>query len=147
MSNPRKLPVPKSKYNGGDPFTAEEIQTVITRAAGGYSVYSTAVILERSAPGVREVVKRYQERIEVEKENLAEMFEGVARRAILHVSDEKLAAASARDLGILAGVSVDKQRLIAGLSTENHLVLHAAACFSSAESWGNGHIDGEVVEE
>lgn len=128
--------VPKSKYDCGVSFTAEEIQTVITRTAGGYSAHSTALLLERSAPGVRDVIKRNQERIDAEKENLAEMFEGTARRAILHINEEKLSNASARDLGVLAAVCVDKHRLISGLSTENHLVVHAAACMAAADDWG-----------
>ena len=53
------------------------------------------------------------------EEQLAEMFADTSRRARQAISDDELDKSSARDLGILAGVCVDKNRLLTGQSTSN----------------------------
>lgn len=64
-------------------------------------------------------------REQIEKE-LSEMFMDTSRRAIQAISDEKLDKSNARDLGILAGVCLDKSRLITGQSTQNIAQLMAS---------------------
>ncbi len=54
---------------------------------------------------------------------LAALFSETAHRALKKISDDKLEKSSARDLGILAGVCVDKNRLITGQSTSNQAIL------------------------
>jgi lambda repressor-like predicted transcriptional regulator len=61
-------------------------------------------------------------REEIEKQ-LAALFSETAHRALNKISDDKLEKSSARDLGILAGVCVDKNRLITGQSTSNQAIL------------------------
>jgi len=61
------------------------------------------------------------------EEQLAGLFSETANRALNKISDEKLEKSSARDLGILAGVCVDKNRLITGATTANIAVLYASA--------------------
>jgi hypothetical protein len=68
---------------------------------------------------------------------LAEMFMDTSRRAICAISDDKLEKSSARDLGILAGVCIDKNRLIRGTSTENIAVLMARMVIE-ADGYGDG---------
>lgn len=67
------------------------------------------------------------------EEALAESFSDVARRALENISDEKLEKASPRDLGVLAGICIDKNRLITGQSTQNIAVMMANAVIAAAE--------------
>jgi hypothetical protein len=53
----------------------------------------------------------------------ADLFAEKAHRALKKISDDKLEKSSAHDLGILAGVCVDKSRLITGQSTSNSGVM------------------------
>ena len=54
---------------------------------------------------------------------LSEAFNSVARRSLDHITDAKLALSSAKDLGLLSAICVDKNRLISGQSTENIAVI------------------------
>ena len=63
---------------------------------------------------------------------LTESFNEVARRSLAAIDDEKLEKSSARDLGILAGVCVDKARLISGQSTSNTAILFASAVIEAS---------------
>lgn len=64
---------------------------------------------------------------------LADRFEQTSLRALDFITDEKLDKSSARDLGILAGVCLDKSRVITGQSTQNVAVLIANAVIESDE--------------
>ena len=66
------------------------------------------------------------------RKNQAQILDGVAARTVAHISDEKLANSSAKDLGILTAVMIDKSRLIQGQSTSNQAVL-LQAVFDSEE--------------
>ena len=58
---------------------------------------------------------------------LADLFAETAHRSLKKISDEKLEKSSARDLGVLAGIAIDKHRLITGQSTSNTSIMVSAA--------------------
>lgn len=78
----------------------------------------------------------------------ADILDGLTARTLVSITDEKLESASARDLGVLSGILIDKSRLVSGLSTSNHLVIHSKAVSSACDDWGDGHqiIDAEPVD-
>jgi hypothetical protein len=53
----------------------------------------------------------------------ADHFAVTAYRSLAAITDEKLGNSSARDLAIIAGVTIDKHRLISGQSTSNQAIL------------------------
>ncbi len=124
-----------------------EKETIKTALAAGKSVRHVAMITGRSRPTVDKVKNDCKEDIQAMSARLADSFFETAERALAHISDEKLLSSNARDLGVLAGIATDKGRLLSGLTTENHLMIHANAALKSAEDWGNGHvIDATEVE-
>jgi predicted DNA-binding protein YlxM (UPF0122 family) len=65
------------------------------------------------------------------KDRMGDLFVHNAARTLAHITDEKLANSSAKDLTLSAAISIDKHRLISGQSTSNqHIILGAiqAAC-------------------
>jgi hypothetical protein len=66
------------------------------------------------------------------KEELARKWEERTHAALEALTDEKLAAASARDLGIVAGVGTDKTQLLRGESTQ--IVGHVEAKQSAEDA-------------
>ena len=124
-------------------LTNEERFKIAHLAALGQAPTRIAASIGRDKTTVLNAVRNDEQVIKLigeQRESLAELFEDVARRALMKITDEKLESANCRDLGVLAGISVDKFRLISGASTMNHLVLHAQACFEASLCWGNGHI-------
>lgn len=117
-----------------------EKETIKTALAAGKSVRHVSKLTGRSRPTIDKVKADCKEDIQAMSARLADSFFETAERALAHISDEKLMNSNARDLGVLAGITTDKGRLLSGLTTENHLMIHAAACLKSAEDWGNGHI-------
>lgn len=71
---------------------------------------------------------------EIEKQ-LSDMFLDTSKRALRAISDDKLEKSGARDLGILAGICIDKSRLISGASTENIAVIMATAVIEAGKQW------------
>jgi transposase-like protein len=62
-------------------------------------------------------VEGAQELLPEAREDLAEMFEQVAREAVGLLRGEKLSSASAQQLATVAGIAVDKARLLRGEPT------------------------------
>lgn len=53
------------------------------------------------------------------EQQLADLFAETANRALKKITDEKLDAANAQQLGVLAGICTDKNRLLSNKSTDN----------------------------
>lgn len=87
--------------------------TKISKQTGLHHNTVKKVLQEPSVVATRNDIER----------QLAALFSETAHRALKKISDEKLEKSSARDLGILAGVCVDKNRLITGQSTSNSSIL------------------------
>jgi len=102
-----------------------EKQKIATLAAEGMSQRAIGRALGRDNKTIALALKdpMTQELKAVAEEELSIMFSHVAKRALSAIDDEKLERSSARDLGILAGVSVDKHRLISGQSTSNSSIM------------------------
>ncbi len=81
------------------------------------------------------------------REELGEMFEQTARRALGALTDAKLDGASARDLIIVAGTSYDKMRLHRGQSTENIAVIMASAVVEATKQRGDKELTCQRSEQ
>lgn len=65
------------------------------------------------------------------------------------LDQDAIKGASALQAASVLGIVTDKSRLIRGESTSNSIVLHANACLSAADAWGDGHsstVDAETVD-
>jgi hypothetical protein len=115
--------------------------------ASGKSCRSVARNTGRSKEAVRQIKHKYSDDIQSMQTRIADSLMELAENTLSSIDAEVIGKAGLKDRVLSASIAIDKSRLLTGQSTSNSLILHAAACFSSAESWGNGHIDGEVVEE
>jgi IS30 family transposase len=103
------------------PLSLEEKEKIKTFYAIGKSYNSIGRGLNRSP----HTIKRYllcpeaQEQVEVIKKELADMYEELARRMLISITDEDVQKISAYQRVIASGISVDKMRLLRDLSTEN----------------------------
>jgi hypothetical protein len=104
------------------------MQRIASLYAVGKSATSIAKEIGRSKGAVIHAV-RHNDTVKVlideQREELADLFDQVTRQALLHITGEKLEKSSARDLGVLAGIALDKTRLLSGQSTTNLSVLLA----------------------
>lgn len=109
-----------------------EKQKVAVLAAEGHSQRSIGRVIGRDPKTVALALRdpEVQKLKAVAEEELSIMFSHVAKRALSAIDDEKLERSSARDLGILAGVSIDKHRLISGQSTFNGSIMLRAVMSS-----------------
>ena len=79
---------------------------------------------------IRRFIKRLESRYrpldaairEVRREELIQLFEDRASRALQYMDDFTLSGSSARDLAIVAGIMVDKSRLLRGEPTLRQLL-------------------------
>ena len=101
-----------------------EKQKIAVLSAQGKSKRSIGQILHRDGKTIALALRRDDVQVmkETAAKELSEMFTDVARRALEAIDDEKLMKSSARDLGVLSAVCVDKQRLISGESTSNQAI-------------------------
>lgn len=53
------------------------------------------------------------------EQQLADLFAETANRALNKITDEKLESSNAQQLGVLAGICTDKNRLLSNKSTDN----------------------------
>jgi hypothetical protein len=104
------------------PLSLKEQETIKTLYAEGRTYHAISKEINRSP----HTVKRYLlssseviEEVEEKKNELAKMFEGLAKRMITSISDEDILKISAYQRTISAGISTDKMRLLKGQSTEN----------------------------
>jgi hypothetical protein len=109
-----------------------EKQKIALLAAAGKSQRAIGRTLGRDNETIALALKdpKTQKLKAVVEEELSIMFSHVAKRALSTIDDEKLERSSARDLGILAGVSIDKHRLISGQSTSNASIMLQAVMSS-----------------
>lgn len=120
-----------------DRVDAHEKQNIAALAASGKSQRAIARATGRDNKTVAKVLKEpgvIATREEIEKQ-LAESFMDVAKRALCAIDDVKLDKSNARDLGILAGVCLDKSRIINGRSTSNIAVIMATAAIEAGKQW------------
>ena len=65
--------------------------------------------------------------LETYRSKQSDIIDGLTARTLANITDEKLLNSTAKDLGILSAVMIDKSRLISGLSTSNTALLVASA--------------------
>lgn len=120
---------PKAKYNIRQVRYSEETKAlVIALHSSGYSYreIEKAVGVGRTQIGTwinqlnDESIQRYDNVAGRIKEVLAAKCATTANRALAGITDEKLEEESAYRLSLIAGISIDKMRLMSGESTENH---------------------------
>jgi len=104
-----------------NPLTVKELETIKALRASGLTYHAIAVEISRDPKTIKRAClePEAQEQIQVIKEELAGMFEGLAKRMITSISDEDILKINAYQRTISAGISTDKMRLLKGQSTEN----------------------------
>jgi len=107
-------------------ITLDEEEVIVAELASGKSFRAVARQTGRDDRTIRAFALKNAERIDECRDDLALMFSDVARRAITHITDEKLALSSARDLGVLSGIMCDKNLLLNGKPTQNIAVILAS---------------------
>ena len=113
MPLPQKLNVQKAFKQKMQGMSYQEIAT----AQG----VAKQTVFDRISPILKELAN--PELIDQYRKNQSAILDGIAAKSVSHITDEKLANASAKDLGILTAVMIDKSRLIQGQSTSNQAIL------------------------
>jgi predicted transcriptional regulator len=99
----------------------EEREIMKTLFASGRTYNAIAHELGRSPHTIKKALTDPETTKQVEeiKANLADMFENVAKRLVLSVTDKDIVKINALQRITGAGISVDKMRLLRSESTEN----------------------------
>lgn len=130
------------------PVLKAQKRTAALMKAGGHSqnaickatnLHHTSIKRIMKEPAVIEDIAKFEKQ-------LSDSFGDTAARALASIDDTKLETASARDLGVLAGICVDKQRLISGQSTQNVAMMCASAVIQAQEEIDRRNREGLTIE-
>ena len=107
--------------NKGTLLTVEEQEQIKVLHAEGRTYHAIAKRLGRSPHTVKAflVTPEVQEKVAEIKQELGDMFEGLAKRMIVSITDEDIKKLDAYRRTLSGGIAVDKARLLKGQSTEN----------------------------
>lgn len=109
------------RTHNSTPLTLQEQEKAKTLSASGKTPHSIAKELNRSP----HTIKRYlscpeaQGEIQVIKQELADMYEILARRMIDSIADKDIEKINAYQRTLSSGIAIDKMRLLRDQSTEN----------------------------
>lgn len=122
------------------PLTVKEEQQIKALLATGKTCHAVAIEIGRDPKTIKKYAIQPETAKEIRelKEELSDMFEGIAKRMILSITDEDILKINSYQRTVSAGISVDKMRLLRNQSTEN---------ISVRESLNNINKLSEEIEE
>lgn len=117
------------RTHNSTPLTLQEQEKVKTLSASGKTPHCIAKELKRSPHTIRRYLTcpEAQGEIQVIKQELADMYELLARRMIDSIADKDIDKINAYQRTLSSAVAVDKMRLLRDLSTEN-IDMKVVAC-------------------
>ena len=104
-----------------NPLTVKELEQIKVLRASGLTYHAIAVETNRDPKTIKKACLEPEASTQIQemKQELADMFEGLAQRMITSISDEDIQKINAYQRTVSAGISTDKMRLLKGQSTEN----------------------------
>lgn len=113
------------------PLTDEEKEKAKLLHASGKSIYAVAQALGRSPHTIKKFLRipEVARQVNVQKAELAALFDDVAHRSLTSISDEDVHKASLLQKLTSAGIAVDKALLLRGQPTgiDVHVLINMAA--------------------
>lgn len=108
------------------PLIVKELERIKVLRANGLSFHAISKEVGRDPKTVKKACLQPQTANEIQaiKQELADMYEGLAKRMITSITDEDIQKINAYQRTLSSAVSVDKMRLLREQSTEN-VSLHA----------------------
>jgi predicted transcriptional regulator len=109
--------MPKKPRN---PLTVAEMEKMKALIANGKTYHAVAQELNRSPHTIKKYATESETTKEIQKikQELADMYEGLARRMINSITDEDIQKINAYQRTLSAAVSTDKMRLLREQSTD-----------------------------
>jgi len=103
------------------PLIVKELETIKVLRANGLSYHAIAVEIKRDPKTVKKACLEPDTSKEILKikQELADMYEGLARRMIDSITDIDIEKINAYQRTLSSGIAVDKMRLLRDQSTEN----------------------------
>ena len=103
------------------PLTVKELEQIKTLRASGLTYHAISREIDRDPKTVKKVCLDPQASIEIQeiKQELADMYEGLAKRMLTSITEEDIQKINAYQRTVSAGISTDKMRLLRNESTEN----------------------------
>ena len=111
-------------YKGADMkeiLSLKEKETIKALHAGGKTYYAISKAVKRSPHTVKKYLlssPEVMQQVQEIKQELADMFEGLARKMISSITEQDIQDINAYQRIVAAGISTDKARLLKGQSTE-----------------------------
>ena len=108
------------RTNNSTSLSLEEKEKINALCASGNTDHAIAKALNRSPHTISRHLKRpeAQEKIEVIKKELADLFEDLARRMVSSITNEDILNLNAYQRTISSGIATDKLRLLRNEPTE-----------------------------
>jgi IS30 family transposase len=103
------------------PLTIKELERIKALIASGMTYHAVAVQIGRDPKTVKNACLKPQtaQEIQVIKQELADMYEELARRMLNSITDADITKISAYQRTLSSGIATDKMRLLRNESTEN----------------------------
>jgi hypothetical protein len=98
------------------PLTAEEKERGKTLFASGKTIYKVAKTLGRSPHTLAKFLRKPEivKEVNIQREELAGMFDGITHRTLAGVTDEDIRKSSLQQKMVSAGIAVDKAAMLRG---------------------------------
>lgn len=115
--------------------------------ASGLTCHAVSKELRRSPHTIKKYsqMPEIAEGIEAAKAELADMFEGMARKMLESISSEDIEKINAYQRIVSSGIATDKMRLLRGESTQNINYLEASQKLAELEA-ELARLDSEVID-
>jgi hypothetical protein len=110
-------------------LTVKELETIKALRANGLSYHAIAIKIKRDPKTVKKACLEPQAAKEIQeiKQELADMYEALARRMIDSIADKDIEKINAYQRVLSSCIAVDKMRLLRDQSTEN-IDMKVVAC-------------------
>ncbi len=108
-----------------NPLTTKELEQIKALRASGLTYHAISKEIGRDPKTVKKACLEPQTATEIQqiKDELADMFEGLAKRLLASITDEDILKINAYQRMLSSGIATDKMRLLRDRSTEN-IALH-----------------------
>lgn len=109
-----------------NPLTMPELEKAKALYALGKSYHAIGLELKRDSKTIKKWLSEPEtaKEIQVIKEGLAEMFEGMAKKMLASITEEDIQKINAYQRVVSSGIATDKARLLKDQSTDN-ISIHA----------------------